>query len=168
MEKTSKTPLTVEEMDDAIQWYCKGGIDYDDSRCCRSEKCEIEDICTKIYGDFGTRNPEATREAFEIINKTCEAEPSDKAKLHASICDELNKIFIKKNADYGDSFHLSYLDEGMAMPRIRIGDKYNRFRTLTKGNEANVKDESIRDTLLDLANYAILTVMELDGGENDG
>lgn len=49
------------------------------------------------------------------------------------------------------------------MPRIRLGDKFNRFKSLSKGNEWHVKDESIRDTLLDLANYAILTVMELDG-----
>lgn len=83
-------------------------------------------------------------------------------KLHADICRELNELYAKKNADYGDSFHLSYLDEGMAMPRIRLADKLNRFKTLTKQAEQQVKSESIRDTLLDLANYAIMTVMEID------
>lgn len=48
------------------------------------------------------------------------------------------------------------------MVRIRLGDKFNRFKTLSKGSEQKVSDESIRDTLLDLANYAIMTVMELD------
>jgi hypothetical protein len=50
----------------------------------------------------------------------------------------------------------------MAMARIRLSDKLNRFKTLTKTNSQEVKDESIRDTLVDLANYAIMTIMEMD------
>ena len=89
-----------------------------------------------------------------------------KLRRHADICAELHSLYDKKNHDYGDAFHLSYLEEGMAMPRIRLGDKLNRFKTLTKAPEAQaVKDESIRDTLLDLANYAIMTIMELEGGQ---
>lgn len=82
---------------------------------------------------------------------------------HMRICSELNDLYKKKNQDYGDSFHLSYLEEGMAMPRIRLTDKLLRFKTLTKSaSNQQVKDESIRDTLIDLANYAIMTVMEID------
>lgn len=53
------------------------------------------------------------------------------------------------------------------MPCIRLDDKLNRLKSLAK-NPAQVRDESIRDTLLDLANYAIMTVieMELEKGEN--
>lgn len=80
---------------------------------------------------------------------------------HENICKELNALYEAKNADYGDSFHLSYLEEGLAMARIRLSDKLNRFKTLTKGQTQNVNDESIRDTLLDLANYAIMTIMEI-------
>ena len=79
---------------------------------------------------------------------------------------EIHDIYVAKNHDYGNSFHLSYLEEGAAMPRIRLSDKLNRFKTLTKGqHHSAVKDESIRDTLLDLANYAIMTIMELEGEE---
>lgn len=82
---------------------------------------------------------------------------------HRKICKYLNKLYEKKNADYGDSFHETYLQEGMAMARIRLGDKYRRFCTLTRNvDNQQVKDETIRDTLLDLANYAIMTVMEID------
>lgn len=63
---------------------------------------------------------------------------------------------------YGDSFHQTFTEEGMAMPRIRLGDKLARFKSLTKSEVQEVKDESIRDTLIDLANYAIMTVLELD------
>lgn len=83
---------------------------------------------------------------------------------HAEICKELNNLYIKKNRDYGDSFHKSFEKYGLTMSAIRIGDKFNRFESLI-ANPAQVKDESIRDTLIDLANYAILTIMELDGRE---
>lgn len=82
---------------------------------------------------------------------------------HFSLCIDLNSLYARKNADYGDSFHKTYLEEGMAMPRIRLSDKLERFKRLTRSNEMHIKDESIRDTLIDLANYAIMTVMELDG-----
>lgn len=90
-----------------------------------------------------------------------------KVDQHKKICNELSKIYEQKNKDYGDSFHQTFLEEGMAMARIRLVDKYRRFCTLTKGAEQHVKNESIRDTLLDLANYAIMTIIELDGNADE-
>lgn len=87
---------------------------------------------------------------------------NSKVQAHKEICEYLNKLYEKKNHDYGDSFHQSFLEEGTAMPRIRLGDKFSRFKTLTLNGNQQVQDESIRDTLLDLANYAIMTVMEMD------
>ena len=81
---------------------------------------------------------------------------------HWELCRELQELYHRKNLDYGDSFHLSFLEEGLAMPRIRLGDKSLRFKTLTSGEKQRVSDESIRDTLIDLANYSIMTIMELD------
>jgi hypothetical protein len=86
----------------------------------------------------------------------------NKIEKHKRICDELNVLYAKKNHDYGDSFHHSFLEEGMAMPRIRLGDKFNRFKTLSRNNTQEVNDESIRDTLIDLANYAIMTILEME------
>ena len=82
---------------------------------------------------------------------------------HRLICKELNELYERKNRDYGDSYHLSYLEEGMAMARVRLTDKLNRFKMLSKTGEQLVHDESIRDTLIDLANYSIMTIMEIDG-----
>ena len=48
------------------------------------------------------------------------------------------------------------------MARIRLGDKFNRFKTLSRQDTRMVEDESIRDTLIDLANYAVMTVAEID------
>ena len=87
---------------------------------------------------------------------------TDTVEHHAKICRYLNDLYAKKNSDYGDSFHRTFTDEGMAAARIRLGDKYGRFITLSRSGSQQIKDESIRDTLLDLANYAIMTVMEME------
>ncbi len=93
---------------------------------------------------------------------------TEKVLRHKAICDELNKLYEKKNHDYGDSFHQTFVEEGLAMTRIRLGDKFSRFKTLSRLTSSDidkqqVTDESIRDTLMDLANYAIMTILEMDG-----
>lgn len=58
-------------------------------------------------------------------------ETKSKVQLHKEICTEINELYAKKNHDYGDSFHQTFVEEGMAMARIRLGDKFNRFKTLS-------------------------------------
>lgn len=88
---------------------------------------------------------------------------------HQEICNYLNNLYAKKNHDYGDSVHDTFLKYGLTSFLVRMEDKLNRARTLSQ-KEALVNDEKIRDTLLDLANYAIISVIELDklceGSEN--
>ena len=103
------------------------------------------------------------RESNKTQQKDGELE-MDNVSEHKKICSEMNELYARKNADYGDSFHESFLDYGLPVAAIRIGDKYNRLKALAKGHETAVKNESIRDTLIDLANYAVMTVMELDRG----
>lgn len=88
----------------------------------------------------------------------------DNIAYHDRLCRELHSLYTKKNEDYGNSFHDTYLEEGLAMARIRLSDKLARFKRLSHKCEYEgcVEDESIRDTLIDLANYALMTVMELD------
>lgn len=78
--------------------------------------------------------------------------------------DDLHNLYIKKNMDYGDSFHLTFLEEGFTMSKIRLNDKVSRFCTLskTKDLKGQVSDESIQDTLLDALNYSVMSVMEID------
>ena len=90
-----------------------------------------------------------------------------KVERHAAICAEINKLYEQKNHDYGDSFHQTFVEEGMAMARIRLGDKFNRFKILSRCGDQQVKNESMRDTLIDLANYAIMTVLEMEVAEHD-
>ena len=71
------------------------------------------------------------------------------------------QTYIKKNIDYGDSFSKSYKEFGLTAPIVRMSDKLERLKSLTKA-DAQVKDESIRDTLIDLGNYAFMTALELE------
>lgn len=86
---------------------------------------------------------------------------NEKVLRHKEICDGLNELYARKNHDYGDSFHTTFVEEGLAMARIRLGDKFSRL-SCNDRDQQQVTDESIRDTLLDLANYAIMTVLEMD------
>ncbi|MHB1154865.1 MAG: DUF1599 domain-containing protein [Eubacteriales bacterium] len=90
----------------------------------------------------------------------------NKPERHNEICLLLNEIYRVKNHDYGDSFGSTYRKLGIISAITRITDKVNRLQTLVV-NKAQVKDESIRDTLLDLANYAIMTVIELEGDDKE-
>lgn len=81
-------------------------------------------------------------------------------RIQVELCD----TFKSKNADYGNSFSQLYQefgDNGIITAAVQISHKYHRFMNLAKGTPTKV-NESLRDTLLDLANYCILTVMELD------
>lgn len=84
-----------------------------------------------------------------------------KTDVHKKICRDLNELYVRKNADYGDSFGKSFEEYGLTMSCIRLEDKLNRIKSLSK-HEAQVSDESIIDTLMDLANYSIMTLVELD------
>lgn len=62
-------------------------------------------MCSKLYADG-----ELAATPYE----------TDKVLRHRELCMGLNVLYAKKNHDYGDSFHQTYIEEGMAMPRIRL------------------------------------------------
>lgn len=83
-------------------------------------------------------------------------------EAHADICNKLKDLRMKKGHDYGQCFELSMAEYGLLSPIIRFRDKLGRLENLMKVKEAKVDDESIRDTILDLGNYCILTCAVLD------
>lgn len=84
----------------------------------------------------------------------------DKIKVHQELLDNIHNLYVTKNHDYGDSVHETYLRYGLTSYLVRMEDKLNRARILDNA-DSKVKDEKLEDTLLDLANYAILAVLEL-------
>lgn len=151
-------------------------------------KCFVEDSVIMSPGDIvvmegnkfynittgvdykGVSDQERLKACLEAVTDELAAIPNVERPLMTltdidrfkGITDKMFDIFKKKNHDYGNSFEQSLNEEGLAASRIRIGDKWNRFKQLSKGGVALVKDESLRDTLVDLANYAIMTVMWID------
>ncbi len=85
-----------------------------------------------------------------------------KIERHKEWCDNLHVLYEIKNKAYGDSFGETYKKLGIISAVTRITDKYNRLVNLAVHPEVDSHDESIQDTLIDLANYAIMTAMELD------
>ena len=77
---------------------------------------------------------------------------------------EALELFTRKNADYGDAF-ATYGTIGIL---VRLGDKIHRLQSITSKGINLVEDEKLRDTLLDLHNYAAMGIMLLDSGENLG
>lgn len=86
----------------------------------------------------------------------------DKLELHKELCDRIHEIYKQKNAAYGDSFGRSFQDWGITACAVRCSDKWNRFCNLAKHPEIDQGDESMIDTCLDMANYMIMTAMELE------
>lgn len=103
------------------------------------------------------RLPQSIISEYFIEGSQSEPKSKDTNPLFNTLLDQIKDTHEKKNHDYGDSFAKSMDEFGMPAAAIRLSDKLNRFKSLIK-SEAQVKDESIEDTLLDMAAYAIMTV----------
>ena len=86
------------------------------------------------------------------------------AKAFRDITNKMYDTFKQKNTDYGNSFHKIFKECGMTYAYGHMAEKLERINSLRK-NEAKVKGESMKDSLYDLANYVILTIMELEKNE---
>jgi hypothetical protein len=82
----------------------------------------------------------------------------DRVEQMKKIQTEALELFTRKNADYGDAF-AAYGVTGVLM---RIEDKIQRSMSITKSGVHLISDEGIRDTLIDLHNYAAMALMLLD------
>ena len=74
---------------------------------------------------------------------------------------EMQELYSKKNHDYGNSFEETIQEFGFIPAIARINDKLKRVKQMLKGNQMNIK-ESMRDNLIDIANYCVMTIVELD------
>jgi hypothetical protein len=73
------------------------------------------------------------------------------------------ELFKRKNTDYGDAFATF----GVIGVLMRIEDKIKRSLSITNNGITLVDDEKIRDTLIDLHNYAAMAIMLLDEKEGN-
>lgn len=89
-----------------------------------------------------------------------EPEVTPDEELFLSIIEEMFAIYMAKNADYGNSSNMTYEMYGDVAYAVRINDKMNRINSLLQKGEAQVEDEKLEDTILDMANYCVLWLME--------
>lgn len=82
----------------------------------------------------------------------------DRVSQYNAVQKEAVELFEKKNKDYGDAF-ATYGPIGVI---VRMGDKISRLNSVTKSGITMVNTESVRDTLIDLHNYAAMAIMLID------
>ena len=127
----------------------------------------VKVVCNKIKDKVFYLSTKYIMESGEILNKENlepkihECSSTEDAKTFKSITDKMCDIYKQKNSDYGNSFSNLFKECGMTYAYGHMAEKLERVKSLMK-DEAKVNGESMRDSLLDLANYAILTIMELD------
>lgn len=83
---------------------------------------------------------------------------SELLTIHDELTEESKDLMVKKNADYAkssDPFR-NFRRHGLTGMIVRMDDKISRMTTFSEKGSLSVKDESIRDTVLDMINYAVL------------
>lgn len=131
--------------------------------------CVFDEMDDKMLDKCYNWLKELDPAACENAEAECCGKEPDKTKLsivpkveqHYAIYQKLNQVYKTKNHDYGDSFGDTYKKLGIISAVTRLSDKMNRLMSLAVSHDAQVKDEKIEDTLLDMANYAIMTLIEL-------
>jgi hypothetical protein len=88
----------------------------------------------------------------------------NKVEQFKCITKQMSDLYEIKNHDYGDSFGNSIKTFGPIAGVVRISDKFERLKQLTLNKEQKV-NESIEDTLLDLANYSIMLLIEFQNSK---
>ena len=87
----------------------------------------------------------------------------NKINKFKEITENMLDLYQRKQSDYGDSASKTFDEWGLISFLVRMEDKMNRVINLTKKNgDIKVADEKIEDTILDLANYSIMALIELD------
>lgn len=100
-------------------------------------------------------------EQFSETYKRLFGSGKEKPIQFSDILKEMQELYLKKNHDYGNSFSETIQEFGFTPAIARINDKLKRVKQMVGREPMQVK-ESMRDNLIDIANYCILTIIELD------
>ena len=134
---------------------------------CLCDSCMWKDspACPRVQGNTSNSGTSSNK----TITNPCEAsKPAKDSKsrepynvvVFRKLATALASQYQRKNEAYGDSFGKSVQRYGIISALTRMSDKWNRLESLlVDKNKNNVNDESVDDTLLDLATYCIMTVL---------
>lgn len=125
---------------------------------------EVDSRLSMLYDlIFNNSTPSTSKDNTLQVsqNEGISMAPNKSAYKFKELTDKMCETYIRKNHDYGNSFDKSLDKFGLVASAVRIGDKMNRIESLVQ-EKAMVQDESIRDTLLDMASYCVMTIMWLN------
>lgn len=86
---------------------------------------------------------------------------TNKEEEFEAITKEMLDLYNKKNHDYGDSFNNSLNKRGLVAAIVRMEDKFNRIDSLHSNPEIGKVNEKLDETFIDLANYAVMSIIWL-------
>ena len=147
--------------DDAFVEYLEQNIEVNES--------DLKTVEIKEKANTKETLQETLDEVKETLQKTLDKvkEPVENEFMeeYKKIVTETMELCVKKNKDYGSSVEDTFEKFGDISYIVRITDKYNRICSLLN-REGEVKDESIDDTIRDMANYAFLWLASRNLKEN--
>jgi hypothetical protein len=112
----------------------------------------------RVYGNSPQPIPTQPEEPEPEIEVSDSTQQQKRQLQLTSVQIEAFDLFKKKNADYGDAF----ASHGTVGVLVRLNDKINRALSISRKGVALVDNESLRDTLIDLHNYAAMAIMLMD------
>ena len=126
----------------------------------QDDKASLQTEIDALQSDLQFHEAQVQAQAQAQVQAQTEVEPEtpDRIKQLDIVQLEARQLFEKKNKDYGDAF-ATYGPVGVL---VRIGDKIQRLQSIHKRGITLVEDEKMRDTLIDLHNYAAMAIMLID------
>ena len=142
--------------------------------CLRLIPDKIHDLNKLLDEYYEGRNEFPARDNEDSVDSTDPEKPvielaeiADNHNPFKKYTDKLAETLLEKNTAYGDSFSQSVDKYGLSVIGVRLSDKYNRIEHLITNHELKENDESLEDTLLDMAGYSILGLKYLKEHENE-
>lgn len=121
-------------------------------------------IADDVYRNDDKMREEFKKQLSEDLNGMAGSD-TNKATFE-SVLDEMKELHAKKDKDYGSAFHKSFEEFGVTAGVVRLNDKMERVKSLVKNGKAEIKDDSLLDSLKDLGCYAVMLYVELKNKEN--
>ena len=122
---------------------------------------KLENVWEHKQAELGVYKKDLDEAIYAIRQLVSRPVLPEEAAQFKEVVNGMISTYVRKNHDYGNSFDKSLDKFGLVASVVRIGDKMIRIESQAQ-KKAMVQDESIRDTLLDMANYAVMTVMWMD------
>lgn len=121
-----------------------------------------------LYPEYVEKYMEDWKKSIpEIKYSNGNANEKTDADRFKEITDKMSDTYKRKNSDYGNSFSKLFKKCGMTYAYGHLAEKIERIDSL-RNNDAKVQGESMIDSLYDLANYSILTIMEIEKRKEHG